>query len=75
MSSVEYSSKNMDHPGIVAMVCREIDLSGEIDRIVGVDPRQKVTCGEAANAYNEYGGRFFHNDRHHHDELSRGIQA
>ena len=126
--SAEYSSKNMDHLGIVAMVCREIDLAGEIDGIVGVDPRQKVTCGEAvvamvlnalgfvdrplylfpeflgtkpvelligeglkvewfnddvlgrtleklyragpegifmriaANAYNEYGGRFFHND-------------
>ncbi len=32
------------------MVCREIDLAGEIDRIVGVDPRQKVTCGEAVVA-------------------------
>lgn len=128
LNSAEYSSKNMDHLGIVAMVCREIGLAGEIDRIVGVDPRQKVTCGEAvvamvlnalgfvdrplylfpeflatkpvellvgeglkaewfnddvlgrtleklyragpegtfmriaANAYNEYGGRFFHND-------------
>ena len=49
-SSVEYSSKNMDHLGIVAMVCREIDLAGEIDRVVGVDPRQKVTCGEAVVA-------------------------
>lgn len=46
-SLAEYSSKNMDHLGIVALVCREIDLAGEIDRIVGVDPRQKVTCGEA----------------------------
>ncbi len=27
----------------VAQVCREIDLAGEIARIVGVDPRQKVT--------------------------------
>lgn len=32
------------------MVCREIDLAGEIDRIVGVDPRQKVTCGETVAA-------------------------
>ena len=48
--SVEYSSKSMDHLGIVARVCKEIDLAGEIDRIVGVDPRQKVTCGEAVVA-------------------------
>ncbi|RCV66141.1 hypothetical protein C5S53_00005, partial [Methanophagales archaeon] len=33
-SLAEYSSKNMDHLGIVAMICREIDLAGEIDRIV-----------------------------------------
>lgn len=46
----EYSSKNLDHLGIVAMVCKEIGLAEEIDRIVGVDPRQKVTCGEAAVA-------------------------
>lgn len=46
----EYSSKNMDHLGIVAMVCKEIGLSDEIDRILGVDPRQKVTCGEAVVA-------------------------
>ena len=41
----EDSSKSMDHLGIVAMVCKEIGLEEEIDRIVGVDPRQKVTCG------------------------------
>jgi transposase len=49
-NSVEYSSKNLDHLGIVAMVCREIGLAEEIDRVVGVDPRQKVTCGEAVVA-------------------------
>ena len=50
MNPAEYSSKNLDHLGIVAMVCKEIGLSEEIDRIVGVDPRQKVTCGEAVVA-------------------------
>jgi len=35
--------KTGGHLGIVAPVCREIDLAGEIARIVGVDPRQKVT--------------------------------
>lgn len=46
----DYSSKDLDHLGIVATVCREIGLADEIDRIVGVDPRQKVTCGEAVVA-------------------------
>ena len=45
-----YSTKNLDHLGIVATVCREFGLADEIDRIVGVDPRQKVTCGEAVVA-------------------------
>ncbi len=49
-SLAEYSSKSMGHLGIVAQVCRELDLAGEINRIVGVDPRQKVTCGEAVVA-------------------------
>jgi len=40
----------MDRLGIVAMVCQEIDLASEIDRIVGVAPRQKVTCREAVVA-------------------------
>ena len=31
-------------------MCKEIGLADEIDRIVGVDPRQKVTCGEAVVA-------------------------
>ena len=46
----ELHSKNLDHLGIVATVCQEIDLASEIDRIVGVEPRQKVTCGEAVVA-------------------------
>ncbi|RZN39233.1 MAG: DUF4277 domain-containing protein, partial [Methanophagales archaeon ANME-1-THS] len=50
MDPAEYSSKDLDHLGIVAMVCKEIGLAEEIDRIVGVDPRQKVTCGEAVVA-------------------------
>ena len=31
-------------------MCKEIGLADEINRIVGVDPRQKVTCGEAVVA-------------------------
>jgi transposase len=40
-------SKNLDHLGIVAGVCKEIKIAEEIDRFIGVDPRQKVTCGQA----------------------------
>ena len=41
-----YTSKSLDHFGIVATVCKEIGLADEINRIIGVDPRQKVTCGD-----------------------------
>ena len=50
IDAADFASKNLDHLGIVAVVCREIGLADEIDRIVGVDPRQKVTCGEAVVA-------------------------
>lgn len=43
-------SKNLDHLGIVAGVCKEITVAEEIDRIIEVDPRQKVTCGQAVVA-------------------------
>lgn len=45
-----YSSKRLDHLGIVSAVCKEIGLQKEIDDILGVDPRQKVTCGQATKA-------------------------
>lgn len=50
INPAECSSKNMDHLGIVAEVCREIGLAEKIDKVLGVDPRQKVTCGEAVVA-------------------------
>lgn len=43
-------SKNLDHLGIVAGVCNEIKVAEKIDRILEVDPRQKVTCGQAVVA-------------------------
>jgi len=43
-------SKNLDHLGIVSGVCKEIKIAEEIDRIIGVDLRQKVTCGQAVVA-------------------------
>ena len=40
-------SKNFDHLGIIAGVCKEIKIAEEIDRIIVADARQKVTCGQA----------------------------
>jgi len=45
-----YQSKNLDHLGIVAAVCNEIQIEEEINKITGIDPRQKVTCGQAVKA-------------------------
>jgi transposase len=45
-----YDSKNIDHLGIVAGVCKEINLAEVINGIIGVDPRQKVTCGQAVES-------------------------
>jgi Transposase len=50
VDAADFASKTLDHLGIVSAVCREINVASEIDRIVGVDPRQKVTCGEAVVA-------------------------
>ena len=44
---MEYSSKIMDHHGIVAGVCNEIGLVDAIDSIIVPDSQQKVTTGEA----------------------------
>lgn len=47
---MEYSSKSLDHLGIVAGVCKEIGLSESIDRIIGVNSQQKVSTGNAVIA-------------------------
>jgi transposase len=47
---VEYTSKNIDHLGIVAGVCKEIGLAQEIDNLVGINEKQIVTTGEAVTA-------------------------
>ncbi len=45
-----HTSKDLCHLGIVSAVCYEIRLIEVINEIVRVDPRQKVTCGEAVLA-------------------------
>ena len=45
-----YVSKNIDHLGIVAAVCKEIGLVEEVDKIIGVNDKQIVTTGESLMA-------------------------
>jgi transposase len=47
---MKYSSKHLDHHGIVAAACREIGIVEEIDKAIPPDPRQKLTTGEAVMA-------------------------
>jgi len=49
MAETTYATQQLDHLGIVAGICREIDLAGQIDRIVGPTDRQ-VSVGEAVQA-------------------------
>lgn len=45
-----HESRNLDHLGIVAAVCNEIKLEKEINDVIGIDLRQKVTCGQTVKA-------------------------
>lgn len=47
---MEYSSKIMDHHGIVAGVCNEIGMVDIIDSIIEPNEQQKVTTGESVMA-------------------------
>jgi hypothetical protein len=38
---MDYVSKNIDHLGIVAALCKELELIEEIDKIVGVKDKQR----------------------------------
>ncbi len=49
MDSVSYRTERLDHLGIVAGICHEIDLIGQIDRLVPM-PRRQVSVGEAVQA-------------------------
>ena len=42
----EYSSKNLDHLGIVAGVCEELGLKDLVNNLIGTDVREKFSTGE-----------------------------
>lgn len=45
-SNDEYSSKDLDHLGLVAGMCRKLGLAQIIDEILPPDPRSMITHGE-----------------------------
>lgn len=49
MDVVRYHTERLDHLGIVAGICQEIDLIGHIDRLVPA-PKRQVSVGEAVQA-------------------------
>ncbi len=42
----EYSSKNLDHLGIVSQICDEIGIVEAIDKMIPPDPQMKLSHGE-----------------------------
>ena len=42
----EYSSKDLDHLGLVAGMCRDLGLARIIDRLALPDARTRITLGE-----------------------------
>src|SRR5579859_1785428 len=49
MNRSEISTQQIDHLGIVAGICQQIDLIGQIDQLVGRNGR-KVSVGQAIQA-------------------------
>jgi len=49
MMEVKYTTQRLDHLGIVAGICDEIGLVGQIDRLVPA-PRRQVSVGQAVKA-------------------------
>lgn len=44
--SQEYVSKNLDHLGIVSVVCDEIGILKKVDELIPPDPQMAITFGE-----------------------------
>jgi hypothetical protein len=54
MPDIKYGSQELNHLGIVAGICFEIELIKEIDACVDSGER-KITAGEAVHAIECYG--------------------
>jgi transposase len=50
MSSAVYTTKRLDHLGLVAGFCQEIDLAAIIDKVLGTSERRQVIYGQIFTA-------------------------
>jgi hypothetical protein len=51
MMAEGYSSNNIDHLGLVSGICKEFDIAGQIDRLLGSPSTdQHVSTGQAVVA-------------------------
>ena len=46
----EIEIKNLDHLGIVAGIIDEIGIVEKVNELLGIDPREKINCGEVVKA-------------------------
>ena len=45
--ALEYETKRLDHLGIVAGICKQIDLVNMIDGLLPTPSERRVSCGQA----------------------------
>ena len=48
--AVEYATERMDHLGIVAGICKQIDLIEIVDESIIIPGARRVSCGQAVQA-------------------------
>ena len=48
--ALEYETKRLDHLGIVAGICKQIDLVNMIDGLLPTPSERRVSCGQATQA-------------------------
>lgn len=49
-TKLEYETKRLDHLGIVAGICKQLDLINMIDGLLPTPSERKVSCGQATQA-------------------------
>ena len=49
-TAIEYTTERMDHLGIVAGICKQINLIQIIDESLATPGGRKVSCGQAVQA-------------------------
>lgn len=50
ITALKYETKRLDHLGIVAGICKQIDLVNMIDELLPTPSGRRVSCGQATQA-------------------------